>query len=831
MPTKNRTRRLQHLAAILMVGSLVPASHAGGPGESPAFTLSKRIEANRSLLWATPGERRRYAVFLARGDRLRVASSILEAMHRAYPEDASVLHDLISVLSWQEQHQRVMQLSEKTTAETAPGFALEALARSARSTGQYAAAEKWYLAALNRDPDRLEPAVGLALTHADSGGHERAREVFLGLPPGYRNSIDGMLVDAYLWQARGDPLMAFLAYSRVLDRHPENRDALRGKLRALQDSLLPQQALTLAARHPGLASRDEIQRLEADRAALMVRSGEVSPFRGTARFRDTDRALAQLRANILSIPPGTELAQVTRFDMILALRDRAQYGAAIAAYAGLNMDDEALPAYVLHAVAGALLMQRQPAEALRLYDIAVGKAPGDFQLSIERFYALVELERHAEAIALSDQLADAQDIWLTTPGSRVIKPNPRRLKAEIARALARAYADQLATSQAMLAEMLEEAPHNTDIRQELGSVYRWRGWPRKAAFQYRQVLTVEPDLMSARVGYANALLDLGQHELLRSKLQALVAEEPEEPGVRRLLRRNELQNRREITVAATAGDSSGEQFGSRHHQADVSIHLHPLNDAWRPYVLLHDASAEFSEGDARRRRAGLGIEYRRPDHRVMASATASTEGDARPGLSLGYTWALSDFWQLEGQLETETQLMPLRGYRVGVDASRLHLGARYRFSELSEMALGADLMDFSDGNRRSAWQLNGRKRILNLPDWKIDLAASLYTSRNDLAAVSYFSPSSDRSASVSLDSQWRLFRRYERSFSHRLGMTAGRYGQEGFAAGYVGNIEYQQMVQVSDALELYYGVRRSRALYDGNFEYGTFFTGGLRGRF
>ncbi|MBT8445908.1 MAG: poly-beta-1,6 N-acetyl-D-glucosamine export porin PgaA, partial [Gammaproteobacteria bacterium] len=470
-------------------------------------------------------------------------------------------------------------------------------------------------------------------------------------------------------------------------------------------------------------------------------------------------------------------------------------------------------------------------DALRLYNLAAERAPGDFQLEMDRFYALVELERHAQAMALTDDLVESQAIWLQVPGSRVIKPNPRRLKAEIARALSRAYADQLAAAESLFSEMLAEAPHNTDVRQELGNVYRWRGWPRRSAFEYRQVLSVEPDLLSARIGYANAMLDLHQHSEFRPAMAALTADYPDDPGVQRIARRYELYNRNELQLSASGGESSGEQFGSRNYEADLVAYLRPVRHRWRPFVSLHTASAEFSDGDGDRRRAGLGLEYRRPDHRIALGASASLEGASRPGLALSYTWDLSDFWQFDGLLETETNAMPLRGYRVGVDASRLRAGARYRFSDQSHLALAGDYLDFSDGNRRTAWLLSGGRRILNRPDWKVDISTSLYTSRNELTAVSYFSPSSDRAVSVSLDGQWRIFRRYERSFSHRLSLTAGHYNQSGFAGGYVGSIEYQQMLQISNALEFYYGVRRNRALYDGDFEYGTYFTGGLRGRF
>ncbi len=288
MPTELPDLMIRLLTVLLMAGFSASAASAATAGGNGGLKLSTRIEVNSTLLRMNTAQRRAYAVSLARSERLETSGNILAAMHRADPTDSAVLFDLVSVLSWQDQHQQVMELAAEIDPETAPAYALEALARSARSSGQYSLAEQYYSAAERRGPNRTEPLVGLALTRADAGDHTGAREVFARLPPHYRTTVDGLLVDAYLLHARGDGLLALLAYDRVLSLEPDNRTALSGKLRALREQLLPQQALEFAQAHPGLANREEIRRLKADRAALWVRWGQVSPFPGQARFEDTD---------------------------------------------------------------------------------------------------------------------------------------------------------------------------------------------------------------------------------------------------------------------------------------------------------------------------------------------------------------------------------------------------------------------------------------------------------------------------------------------------------------------------------------------------------------
>lgn len=821
------------LATLLLFGAaaLVYGSARADPVQPDSgFALSYSLDAGHKMLAATPDQRRERAVALARAGQLAAAARMLAAMRQRGEGGPAVLHDLLSVLSWQGEHRQVIERAANLDPETAPLYALEAVAVSARKAADYESAIYWYGVALARAPGNASLLTGLALSQADNGQHEAARSTYSGLAKKDQQSLEGRLADAWLWRMSGDNPRALLAYNALLATHPDHPEALRGKFLVLRGQLLPEQALTLANNHPGIARRDEINSLYVDRAALWVRWGTQSRARGKNRYADLDRAITLLQTNLDRYPADATLGQTTRYDYIVALNARARYRDALAVFHALD-SAERPPAYVLRAAASAHLALREPEAALRLYDQALAANPDDFDLKVDRFYALVELEQHAQAQRLAADLVESQVIWRQVPDSRVIKPNPRRLKGEIARALSYAFADQLATAESFFDDMLAEAPHNTDVRQELANVYRWRGWPRAALFQYRQVEAVEPELLSAQVGLAHTLLDLDMGDALEPRLQTLRAEHNDDPGVRRLIRRHDLYHRTLVIVDANGGESTGEQFGSRQHQVDARIFAGGFGYRWRPFVALHDARAEFSEGVGDRHRAGLGVQYRRPGHVASLALMAGVDGDTRPGATLEYGWTISDRWRLDALFETESHAMPLRGFRVGVDADRLRVAARYRFSELADIGLAGESMDFSDGNRRHAWILDARRRILNAGRWQADLTGSYFSSANDLSNVAYFSPEQDHAYNLGVDARWRMYRRYERSFEHRLLFNAGRYQQRGFATGSVGSIEYRPSFAFSEALEIYLGVRRARALYDGNFEYATFFTAGLRGRF
>ena len=140
-------------------------------------------------------------------------------------------------------------------------------------------------------------------------------------------------------------------------------------------------------------------------------------------------------------------------------------------------------------------------------------------------------------------------------------------------------------------------------------------------------------------------------------------------------------------------------------------------------------------------------------------------------------------------------------------------------------------MDFSDGNTRNSLFLRGRQRVVTLPTYKLNLDAEVFTSRNSAQNVAYYSPSRDLSVMVTANNIWRTFRRYDIIFTQQLNVAFGVYQQQSFDSGPIGYLQYLADFDVNEALTLRFGVRRSRNIYDGVSEYGTFYTLGIGGSF
>jgi len=464
-------------------------------------------------------------------------------------------------------------------------------------------------------------------------------------------------------------------------------------------------------------------------------------------------------------------------------------------------------------------------------DRALQQEPNDFGLNHDLFYVYIDLEQHQRAMDLAESLRNSQPVWRQLQGSRVVKRNPERMQAEITAGVSLALADQLPESQDRFETLLAQAPHNTDLRQELASVYRMRGWTDRALFEYQQVLSVEPDLTSARIGHAQALLDARQYELADQEISALVADMPTRLDVMRLGQNWEHHNQHQFHLESSFGDSSGVQFGSEQYTVDGYFFVKALAYRFRPFVHTNDAFAEFPEGDARRRRIGAGVEYRGVDWLGSFEVSGSRGDGGEVGLSGQMEWLPGDHWSLAAGLEKNSNAVPLRGFRIGVDTDRFGARLTYRANESRQVSISGERLQFSDGNERNSWSLRGRQRLLAKPTYKLDLDAEMFTSNGSEQNVVYFNPSHDSSFVLSAINEWRTYRRYDFAFTQQFNIGFGYYRQESFGSSPVGSLQYLAYLDFNEGLGVQFGVQHSRNVYDGEEEDATFFTLGISGSF
>lgn len=792
---------------------------------SQAAPLTAQTPGRDTELSTPNAERHAEAVALARAGGHDRALEMLDALRAADPDNAALLYDETIVLGWAERDAEVLERIEALEGLGAPAFVSATVGKAARNLGRFELAAEWYERALDTDADHVDARLGLAMTYADQGRTAQAERELDALPDEASATAAARRARAYVEGRGGNHIDALRAYEAVLARAPNETAALRGKALALRSLLLPKRALELAEAHPGILSDVEIARLEADALALELRLATRTPYRPGRRAARLDATVAALET-LLERDPPPSVATALRNDRIVALARARRSAEAIEAYE--QREAETTPPYVLAAIGEAYMDAERPAEAVAALERAVALAPDALEHELTLIHAYLDLERPQRALEIALDLAERLPDTQSERGSTVVRGNDDWVRAQIAAALAEAYGDDLAGAQRRLEPLVAELPHNGDLRHELANVYHWRGWLDRSLYEYAQVLTTHPDLLAARVGHAHTLLDARRFGEFEQAVATLNETYAGEPGVEQLNERRALHDDAELRLSADAGDSSGATFGTEQRSFDATWLTSPIARRWRAFVHVHDAAAQFPEGDAQRRRGGVGIEYRDP--RWIATAEVAT-GDGEAGLFARGERRLGDRWAVTGRVEIDSNDTQLRAERLGIESDLAGIGARFEPHESAALELGIDHRRLSDGNDATAAFVTGRRRVVNRPPWTLAVTGELSASRNARQDVGYFSPASDTSVLVGAAHEWRIFRRYERGVVQVVETQIGEYSQSGERDGRIWRLGYELRVDVSRRLSVTAGIERTRMFYDGAPEHGTAFRVGLNARF
>jgi len=764
----------------------------------------------------------RDAVEDARAGRVEQAVNELRSLVEHFPNRQDILGDYAVVLGWAGNDTAALSLLDRINRASAPPYVIEGLANSARHLQRYALAESLDRGVLARFPERVEPQIGIARTLADTGKLDDAEALIDRLRAKYPRRVDVLEATADIATERRDYFVALAAYQAILTQEPTNHAALRGKIHILALLGTPQLAIELADRNPGVLTTDERAAIAADRTAHQIRWGAIAADtgRGPARFAIIDRALADSdAAGARALDPTANLTVTERhlaLDRISALRERYRMREAVALYQAMAARHEGVPAYAKSAAASAYLYLEQPEKARDLYREALVTAPDDLEAGIGLFYALAESEEHDAALAQIEHVITLTPQWIDAWSPVTIHENPAYTRVLSARAMAPLYANRPGEAELRLHELSEQAPYDMEVDTDYASSMRARGWPRTADEELRWILSVDPDNSGALGERAGALLEMRDYRNSDSALATAEAVNAEDERVVRAARLSQVNDMSELIVDGDYGSSSDSvgPAGTKDYALESWLYSSPLDYNYRVFAHLYDAAADFSNGIGRRDRSGIGLEYR--------STLFTATGELAHGINEGITAASAtlaitpnDYWTFKGEYDTSANQTPLQASLAGIDARRASGEVEWRANESTSATLSYQQLDFSDGNRREIVDADLTDRLIAGPIYQLDVTGAVYTSRNSLIGAPYFNPSQDFSPTLELTNEWLQWRRYTRSFRHRLVVSAGSYWQQGYGTGPVYGARYEQEWDANDRLNFRYGIGRSLQPYDG----------------
>jgi poly-beta-1,6 N-acetyl-D-glucosamine export porin PgaA len=763
---------------------------------------------------------REEAVELAREGETDSAISALRELLATTPDDALARYDLAIILTWVGRNREATDAFEKVNEAQPPDYVLAPIIRAYRDQKRFAEAERWARTAQERSSLDATWAKLLALVLTDQ---DQTREALELLEPWAVARPD----DAELWLALGyaslrskDRFGALRAYGQALRLQPENREAMGAMAGMLAELGAPMAAARYLQPVP-IA-------VQANQAGELVRWGhDVTPPDPRRRFEGTDKALARLNQLLAqaraSRKPDQSLIIRLRRDRVLALRNREQWTEAMRETEALRTDGDVVPPYVREAEADALLASRRPEEARRGYDEVLRADPTVREAQIGRFFALVEEENFSAAFQQTDDIAAMENPGAREP-KQAVHPNDKWLEAKVLGAEARSFADMPGAAWEMLLSLAEQAPANIELRRVLGDIAGGRGWPRRSAEEIEIAVSLVPEDKAAQISLAESDIRRRHWTEAHSRIADLAAIYPNDVHVGRIendLRAHddfELQTEFHINKEYGGNSSDTNPTGnSPGSGTDWTARLYspPVAEFWRVLGAWEHHTAKTTDGQALRYRLGGGVELALPDLTLEAIAWSNQGDISEPGASLGVAWLPTDHWRFDLGAELFAGDTPLRAVLNNITANSASVGVTYAWHESRSLALGVSGYDFSDGNRRAAAHLNLAQKVVDIPHFDVTLRPEIYASTNTSSTGPYFSPSRDLSGALTCDVEHVVWRRYERSFSHRLAVTGGAYWQENFGTSWIGSILYEQVFQYNPWLDLRWGVLRKRAVYDG----------------
>lgn len=784
-----------------------------------------RQESLRHHAWSTlPDLEQRHAVELARQGQLDEALRGLAALRAARPENLWLIYDTLVVLGWAEKDDEAADLAGRIPLDEAPAYVLESVGKSLRNIRRYDAAIDLYARARTRFPEHTALAVGQVYALTDGGRGDESETLVQKLRGA--NPKEPAVLEAGLYVARRQSdLPTQLDWSqRLLDLAPEHEVAQLSRLQALDGLGASHLAVAKAEATPDQSQGEALPSFRANRAAHQVRWGIVEPPSEAERFAATDRALAFLEENLAALNPGNPtdapLILQGRLDRLTALRDRVRMAEAVTEYERLVADDMEIPPFARQAAADAYLYLRQPEQARDLYLEVIKAQPDNFTARHALFYTYIELEDFERGVALIDELASREPIWIHAGGSRTPSPNRRGLDAAITATQARLFGDDLKEAQKRIDGLRDRAPRNPDLVRQAGDVESARGRPRQARESYLQAQRIEPENVGTQISLADSHMALREFDRAEPLIADLYRRFPENRQVQRLMRSWEIHRMRELRAGAAYADNSGAEPASEELRLDATLFSSPFLTHYRAFAGWYWARADFPEGEGIYRRYGAGLEYRGRDLEGILEISANQADGDDLGLTLAGRRHLGDHWSIPFAAELFSRDTPLRALRNGIDADALRLGADYLRDESGQWGISGQWMDFSDDNRRIQLSAYARERLLSRPHYKLDARLDLGSGFNSESSVPYFSPERDFSAELTLDNRRLLYRRYDFSFGHRLALSGGGYWQRDFGGHPVASLLYEHNWQTHHRLALDYGAVWRRRVYDGEGETG-----------
>ncbi len=776
----------------------------------------------------------------ARAGDYASALKSFRTLYAHHPHNRKLLYDYITVLGWAGRDLDAIALGAKVDPEKAPDYLLQSLAKSERNVKAYEQAVSDYIIGARRFPNDPQFMIGLANTLTDLNKHELARAVLQRAQSRFAKNPSALFAIAKAYEQRRDYFDAMRIYQQ-LDRVPKWHDkAILSLVPVLRRLGMPFVAQRYIRKNPHLFSEKTPLpiALTSDEAAFRLRwfshgyHREGNRTEGIEALHTIEKIIRTLRARHADIhDPHLKNAL---FDRIVALHVLHKEKEAIRAYRTLERRGIAMPPYVLKAAGESFLAMKQPEKAQRLFKKALKRAPSDFSLRQDLFYAYSDAYQMHDALSYARRLdrAEPTKIWDRNHLHKI--PNPRKENSVMLLALAKAYSGYLPEAIEEIKSLTDRAPMNVWYREELAKQYYYDGLYEEAQKEYDRLLAYHQDTFEALAGKMRIALARHRYEEAKRLLERLRRSYAYRTlDLEKLTKAydNALKGSFDLQSTYNHGSENGLGQNSNGYRLRATLYTPVLKNYWRLFAsgdLLH---SRFDQNSLNNTRYAIGATYSDAtlDAEVKIAQNAAPLRSAAPSLSL--EWHPDDHWRLGAAYARFWEETPDRAILYGIRADHTAVTLAYRQDLFRSFRLQLAHTRFDDGNTARSADLSAQTRLVYGPYYTLDGTLYAGGSTNSKTERVYYAPQRDLYATLALTNTWTLYSLYERRILQKITIEIGTHAEKGYPSQTTGALELAQQWQWSDLLGFDFGFRRSRASYDGAIEYDNSYFFNLNGSF
>ena len=809
-PTRN-FHRLIHILIAIIFGFTI---------SNPSYS-----DENSNLLFEQ-------AIIDARNGDHNKALSILKQLTEEHPEIDQYRNDYITVLCWAKKYTTAFAFFSDINLLDTPIYVIENLAEAAIQTKHFNEATILYSRLLQLESSNRENHYRYAWSLIETGMQNNAfdaiksNSISEGDYISQLHSLANYLADINAYAA------SLIVFNKLVTL-TDDTDIHSNRLLLLSESGATALADNISTDHPGLLTSEEKTRITGDYIATHIAWGRLPDIEHSKPFYETDTAIVMLRQQLKELQDqetiDDDAIHRASYDLLEALHDRGDNAEIILMHQEMVRDGNSIPDYALVVIAQAYQELRKPKQAKDIYESLLQAQPNNYYIQFSLFYCLIDLEEFDQAIALIDSLAAAEAPW-NCSAAALCEKNDRKLQADIAAAMVRAYAERPDLAEARIKPLYAKAPFNLDLQLTIATLNYWRNKSHLALDNLDLIRTQEPlyyDAASSRFNILMAMMDY------REAYQQL-AEMAQIFSTNKILDKNvnswQQHNRRELNIDINRSTNTSSVIGSRDLVINSHLYAQPLHFVFRPFFHSYNAQSKIPEGYVHYHRIGVGLEYRIRD--FILTTEIHSNIDAGKGLSVDSRWTPIDHWVFGAHVDTNDVSIPLRGrFNENIKGHAIGINGSYVHNEQLRIDSSYQRLSFSDNNIRKNMSLSANKRLIAKPHYFLNATLGYFGSSNSRQSAPYYNPPSDNSIELGLLNEWIQYRFYNDSFRHRLATSIGQYNQSGFAAKGIWTISYEQQWNLLESLELVYGLGRSQRSYDAAKEYNNWLMMRLNWRF